>query len=84
MSIIQAQGATCSGVAVGLDRQERGRGELSAIQEIEQEYQLQVISIINLEDLINFLQSLGTEARSLLQSMEKYREEYGVSHLSLS
>ena len=43
-----------------------------------------MISIINLEDLINYLQSLGSEARSLLQSMGKYREKYGISDLSTS
>jgi orotate phosphoribosyltransferase len=78
MAIIRAEGATCSGVAVGLDRQERGQGELSAIQELEQEFNLQVISIINLENLIDFLQTQGEEARGLLQSMEKYRADYGI------
>ena len=38
LQIIESGGASCSGVAIGLDRQERGRGELSAIQEIEQEF----------------------------------------------
>jgi orotate phosphoribosyltransferase len=78
IAIIKAEGATCGGVAVGLDRQERGRGELSAIQEIEQEFDLQVISIINLQNLISYLQTLGDEARELIRMTEKYREDYGI------
>jgi orotate phosphoribosyltransferase len=78
IAIIKAEGATCAGVTVGLDRQERGRGELSAIQEIEQEFDLQVISIINLQNLISYLQTLGDAARELIQRTEKYREDYGI------
>lgn len=78
MAIVQAEGAICTGVAVGLDRQERGQGELSAIQEIEQDFDLQVISILCLQDLIGYLQNQGPQARQLLQSMEKYRADYGI------
>ena len=78
MALIAANGAKCVGVAIGLDRQEKGRGELSAIQEIEQEFELQVINIVCLADLIAYLQVLGEEAGPLLDSMMSYRAEYGV------
>ncbi len=77
MGIIEAHGATCAGVAVGLDRQERGQGELSAIQEIEREFEIPVISIVNLAHLIAYLGSLGATASDLLHSMEAYRSQYG-------
>jgi orotate phosphoribosyltransferase len=79
LSIIDGQGAVCVGVAIGLDRQERGQGELSAIQEIEQEFDLQVVNIVNLEDLIEYLQQLDGDSAETLGSMEAYRVEYGVA-----
>lgn len=54
MEIIQANGATLAGVLISLDRQERGRGEISAIQEVERDYNCKVISIITLKDLIAY------------------------------
>lgn len=56
MEIIQANGATLAGVLISLDRQERGRGEISAIQEVERDYNCKVISIITLKDLIAYLE----------------------------
>jgi orotate phosphoribosyltransferase len=79
LSIIEAEGAHCAGVAIGLDRQERGQGELSAIQEIEREFQLRVVNIINLEDLIEYLYQQGGTAASLLNSMKEYRARYSVT-----
>ena len=79
LSIIDGQGATCAGVAIGLDRQERGQGELSAIQEIEQEFDLQVVNIVNLLDLIEYLQRMDGGSAETLESMEAYRAEYGVA-----
>jgi orotate phosphoribosyltransferase len=79
LSIIEAEGAHCAGVAIGLDRQERGQGELSAIQEIEREFQLRVVNIINLEDLIEHLYQQGGTPASLLSSMKEYRARYGVT-----
>jgi orotate phosphoribosyltransferase len=79
LSIIDGQGASCVGIAIGLDRQERGQGELSAIQEIEQEFDLQVVNIVNLLDLIGYLQQLGGDSAETLGPMEAYRAEYGVA-----
>jgi orotate phosphoribosyltransferase len=78
MTIIRGEGATCAAVAIGLDRQERGQGDLSAIQEIEREFELEVISIITLQSLIDYLQEQGVQDRDVLRSMEQYRSDYGI------
>jgi orotate phosphoribosyltransferase len=78
LSIIDGQGGSCVGVAVGLDRQERGQGELSAIQEIEQEFDIEVISIVSLQDLIEYLRARGEDTADILALMEDYRVSYGV------
>ena len=57
MEIIQANGATLAGVLISLDRQERGRSEISAIQEVERDYNCKVISIITLKDLIAYVEN---------------------------
>jgi len=77
VEIIQAAGATPAGVVIALDRQERGKGETSAIQEVERDYGLRVASIVGLKELIEYLgeQSGQDEA---LAAIRAYREEYGV------
>ena len=65
MEIIQANGATLAGVLISLDRQERGRGEISAIQEVERDYNCKVISIITLKDLIAYLEEKPEMAEHL-------------------
>ena len=77
MEIIQANGATLAGVLISLDRQERGRGEISAIQEVERDYGCQVISIITLKELIAYLEE-KPEMAEYLASVRAYREAYGV------
>ena len=79
IEIIEQQGARCVGVAIGLDRQERGQGELSAIQELERELGLTVVNIINLGNLIDYLRGQGGESATLLDSMQAYRAAYGVA-----
>ncbi|EGM76927.1 orotate phosphoribosyltransferase [Rheinheimera sp. A13L] len=78
MQLIQAQGASLSGVLIALDRQEKGQGELSAIQEVERDFGTQVISIICLNDLINYLQG-KPELAQYLEAVSAYRAQYGVS-----
>lgn len=56
MEIIRANGATLAGVLISLDRQERGRGDISAIQEVERDYGCKVTSIITLKELIAYLE----------------------------
>ena len=88
LPLIERHGARCVGVAVGLDRQERGssharsasraKDECSAIQEIEREFDLSVISIIGLHDLIDYLRQTGRQSTRVLDAMQAYREQYGV------
>lgn len=77
MEIIQANGAELSGVLIALDRQEKGKGELSAIQEVERDFGTQVISIITLGDLIAYLET-KPEMAEALTSIKQYREDYGI------
>ncbi|WP_027713475.1 orotate phosphoribosyltransferase [Dickeya chrysanthemi] len=77
MDIIAAQGASLAGVLIALDRQERGRGELSAIQEVERDYQCNVTSIITLGDLISWLTE-KPEMAAHLEAVNAYRAQYGV------
>lgn len=59
MAIIEAAGARPAGVLIALDRQERGKGDLSAIQEVEQNYGIPVISIIRLEQVLSIFRARG-------------------------
>jgi orotate phosphoribosyltransferase len=77
LDIILGNGATPAGVAISLDRMERGRGELSAIQEIEQQHGIPVIAIASLDDLMGFLQD-NTEFRQNLKAISEYRQQYGA------
>lgn len=77
LDIILANGATAAGVAISLDRMERGRGELSAIQEIEQQHGIPVIAIASLDDLMAFLKD-NTEFRQNLKAIGEYRHQYGA------
>ncbi|MDX1537660.1 orotate phosphoribosyltransferase [Arsukibacterium sp.] len=77
MQLIQAQGAELSGVLVALDRQERGQGELSAIQEVERDFNTKVVAIISLPDLISYLAD-KPEMAEHLQAVKAYRAQYGV------
>lgn len=77
MDIIQAHNAELSGVLIALDRQEKGKGELSAIQEIERDYGCKVLSIVTLGDLVTFLAD-KPEMQQHLETVKKYRENYGI------
>ena len=78
MSVINKSDAQAAGIVIGLDRQERGTGTKSAIQEVEIDYSLQVFSIINIADILTYLQS-KSDCEELVSSIESYREKYGVS-----
>ncbi len=78
IALIEANGATLAGVAIGLDRQERGEGERSAIQEIEQAYRVPVLSIIQMRHIIDYLGELGGDSLEARAAMEAYRDQYGV------
>ncbi|HAS8347730.1 TPA: orotate phosphoribosyltransferase [Vibrio vulnificus] len=77
MEIIQANGADLAGVLVAIDRQEKGKGELSAIQEVESDFACAVISIVSLSDLITFLEEKG-DAEEHLDAVKAYRAQYGI------
>ena len=78
LAMIEDSGATLAGVVIGLDRQERGVGELSAVQELRQNHEIPVISIIALEHIIDYLDSAGAESTELLDAMRHYREQFGA------
>ena len=77
MQIIQANEAQLSAVLIALNRQERGNGELSAIQEVERDYQCDVLSIIDFADLMAFIET-QLEYQQYLPAMRAYREQYGI------
>lgn len=77
MEIIAANGARLAGVLISLDRQERGRGEISAIQEVERDYQCHVTAIITLSDLIEYLEE-KPEMADHLAAVRAYRKNYGI------
>ena len=77
IEIIRAAGATPAGVLIALDRQERGRGELSATQEVSREFSLPVTSIATLGDILATLAG-RPEHRQDVERIEAYRRQYGV------
>jgi orotate phosphoribosyltransferase len=79
VKLIQAAGAEPAAVAIALDRMEKGTGELSAVQEVQQQYGLPVVAIANLQDLFAMLQNSGNaEISRYLPQLKAYRERYGV------
>ena len=74
--IIQSCGANAKGVIVALDRQEKGKGDLSAIQEVEQIFGVTVLSIINLSHIIDYLRT--SDDSKILAKIESYRSQYGI------
>ncbi|WIF67699.1 orotate phosphoribosyltransferase [Metapseudomonas otitidis] len=77
MQIIQGQHAQAAGVLIALNRQERGKGELSAIQEVERDFGMPVVSIVSLEQVLEYLAG-DAELKSYLPAVERYRADYGI------
>jgi orotate phosphoribosyltransferase len=77
MTIIEQAGAKPAGVVIALNRQEKGKGELSAIQEVERDYGMPVVSIVSLGDLIRYLTEKGNMADELA-AIRQYRDEFGI------
>ncbi len=77
MTLIEANTASLAGVLIALDRQERGTGELSAIQEVERDYNTKVVSIVSLNDVVTYLRSAGGYDEAI-SAIETYRENYGI------
>jgi len=78
ITLISQAGGEPAGVVVALDRQERGTGSLSAIQELEQNFGIPVVSIIRLDDLVEHL-TASTDHRQFLPLVQDYRDRYGVA-----
>tara|TARA_B110000438_G_scaffold178643_1_gene170767 strand:- start:787 stop:1434 length:648 start_codon:yes stop_codon:yes gene_type:complete len=78
MAIVEDAGAQAAGVVIGLDRKERGKGSESAIQEVERQFDMSVVSIIDIDDILAYLSSTPDTA-DLIAAIGNYREAYGVS-----
>ena len=77
VNLIEAEGATPAAVGIALERMEKGTGELSAVQEVEKQYGLPVVSIANLNDLFTLLQN-NAEFGGFFEPVKAYRERYGA------
>ena len=78
VELIRAAGATPAGVVIALDRMERGKGTLSAVQEVKENFGIPVIAVATLEDLIGYLAD-SPELAANLDAVQAYREQYGIS-----
>jgi orotate phosphoribosyltransferase len=82
VELIRRAGAEPVAVLLALDRQERGQGERSAVQEVEEEFGLRCVSLLTLGDLIDMLAGAGAGANTLpvehLQALREYRARYGI------
>ena len=78
VNLIRASGAIPCGVAIALDRMERGTGNLSAVQEVRTSYNIPVVSIATLDDLMGFLKA-EPQYGQYLAAVGRYREQYGVT-----
>jgi len=77
MELIAQHEANLAGVLIALDRQEKGQGKLSAIQEVERDFGTKVISIVTLGDVVEYLQTKPEYAEHLV-NVTAYREQYGI------
>ena len=76
VTVLKNAGAQIAGVLVALDRQEKGQGKLSAIQEVQKELEIPVHALISMKDLMDFLAAKGE--KEALAKMEDYRVKYGI------
>jgi len=74
--LIQEHGAELAGVVVAIDRQEKGNGTLSAIEEVQQEFKVPVISIVKFSDIVEFVATQFSQDQ--VERMQAYRSAYGV------
>jgi orotate phosphoribosyltransferase len=78
ISMIINAGADLAGVVIGLDRQERGLADCSAVQEVEQAHGVPVLSMVNMGNIIEYLEAADDAPPGALDAMRHYREQYGV------
>tara|TARA_Y100001951_G_C11276737_1_gene262450 strand:+ start:521 stop:1222 length:702 start_codon:yes stop_codon:yes gene_type:complete len=80
MGLIEQSGARAGGVIIALDRQERGQGEQSAIQEVQAQYGMPVVSIVSLEQVLTYLEEQsGSDLSSHAEAVRAYRDRYGIA-----
>ena len=79
IELIRTAGAEPCGVVIALDRMERGLGELSAVQEVQRNYGIPVVSIATLDDLLDYLQGEAEMVQNLA-AVQSYRDRYGVKN----
>ena len=77
MAMVDAADAQPAGVVIGLDRKERGNTDKSAIQEVEQQFDIPVVSIIDIDDILAYLGG-KPDMKSLVEQIKEYRQEYGL------
>ena len=76
--IIRETGAEISGIIIAIDRQEKGAGEYSAVQEVSSKLGVPVISIVNLDQILAFVKNSSSELEDHVEAIESYRKEYGA------
>jgi orotate phosphoribosyltransferase len=76
MHLISQNQASLAGVLIALDRQEKGQTELSAIQEVERDFDTRVISIVTLNNVVSYLDEIGNHGA--VENINSYRERYGI------
>ena len=77
VELIRAHGATPAAVSIALDRKERGKGELSAVQEVQRDYGMPVVAIATLDDLLGYL-AHSPDLADNQAKVQAYRDQYGV------
>jgi orotate phosphoribosyltransferase len=77
MGIVEQVGAKAAGVVIGLDRKERGKTDKSAIQEVEQQFGIPVASIVDIDDILRYLEKQA-DNKALVAKIDAYRQQYGV------
>ncbi len=77
VELIRASGAEPAGVVIALDRMERGTGEKSAVQEVREQFDIPVVAVVTLDNLVEFLER-DAHRQAQLQAVAAYRESYGV------
>lgn len=78
VDLINANNASPAGVVIALDRMERGIGQFSAVQEVNQKFGVPVTAIVSLSNLIEYLQN-DSHLYHHLNAIERYRNQYGVN-----
>ena len=77
MTLLAETDASAVAVVVAIDREERGNGKLSAIQEVSEEFWVKVVSVVNLSDIVGYLGARGDQAE-MLAKIKSYQETYGI------